>query len=283
MEGWPSLWQKKGMYDRPTLEDTFRLPYTAGPWLEVAAMFELAMETMNLQGGERILDIGAGQGWASRYFAEKGAQVVAVDIVADEWYGLGRSWALMEHADVSFDPIIADGERLPFADDFFDYVFTCGALHHFENLSRALTEFRRVLRPSGRVIATGEPSIAFHIKEADVQAILEETEEGIIERRPHVLEYHLAFRRAGLAHIRVRSRETFHEDPRTIRTWMCALEANLRSSVRWRWKPVLWAYFRLMQLLPPTWAGLITLYLNGGNLIIEARKPTPGHEGNTAP
>ena len=64
-----------------------------------------------------------GQGWASRYFAAKGCHVFTSDIVDDEFYGLGRAWAIMDHANVYFEPMLADGERLPFPDNQFDVVF----------------------------------------------------------------------------------------------------------------------------------------------------------------
>ena len=34
MQGWVNLWNKKGMYENPTLEDSFRLPYVGGIWTE---------------------------------------------------------------------------------------------------------------------------------------------------------------------------------------------------------------------------------------------------------
>ncbi|MCU0495528.1 MAG: hypothetical protein MUD01_28395, partial [Chloroflexaceae bacterium] len=92
MKGWTDLWQQKGMYEHNLHEneDSFNLPYIGGMWSEVARLFDLALTALDLQGNETVLDLGAGQGWASRYFAAKGCRVVASDIVDDEWFGLGR-------------------------------------------------------------------------------------------------------------------------------------------------------------------------------------------------
>jgi ubiquinone/menaquinone biosynthesis C-methylase UbiE len=43
----------------------------------------------------------------------------------------------------------ADAERLPFADDSFDVVYSWGVLHHSPNTPKAINEVFRVLRPGG--------------------------------------------------------------------------------------------------------------------------------------
>ena len=45
-----------------------------------------------------------------------------------------------------------DAEALPFADGSFDRVFSNGVLHHTPDMSAALREIHRVLKPSGRVV-----------------------------------------------------------------------------------------------------------------------------------
>lgn len=44
----------------------------------------------------------------------------------------------------------ADAERMPFADDSFDYIWTWGVIHHSANTDQVLREMHRVLRPGGR-------------------------------------------------------------------------------------------------------------------------------------
>jgi SAM-dependent methyltransferase len=45
--------------------------------------------------------------------------------------------------------MIADGERLPFASDSFDVVYSNGVLHHTPDTAGAIREVHRVLRPCG--------------------------------------------------------------------------------------------------------------------------------------
>lgn len=273
MEGWVNLWQDLGMYDRPTLEDSFRLPYVGGIWTDVARMFDMSLQEMNLTGKEVILEIGAGQGWASRYFAEKGCEVVAIDIVADEWYGLGRSWAIMDYAGVYFEPVLAEGEHLPFFSNQFDIVFLCGALHHFNTFDHILAQIYRVLKPGGYFIAAGEPSIFFFNKEHEIQSTLKETQVGITERRPRVAEYWRCTRRAGFERISIDTFETWHTSPSEVIAWIKAIRHNASRAVRTRYKLFVWLIFSLILVLPTKWRGQLALSLNGGNLFIRAFKP----------
>ena len=272
MQGWVTLWEKRGMYDNPTLEDSYRLPYLGGEWVDVARMFDMALQEMNLQGGEVILDLGAGQGWASRYFAEHGCRVFAVDIVADEQYGLGRSWAIMEHTGVYFEPVLADGEDLPFFPGRFNIAFLCGALHHFERFDRVLEEIYRVLKPGGSFIAAAEPSVSARSRERDVQALLEETELGITERRPKVLQYWWALRRAGFNDIRIDTFETHRASASQIHDWVMALGQASFPETRPHRKMLVRLACDLILKLPHKWVGQSILQLTGGTLFLRAVK-----------
>jgi SAM-dependent methyltransferase len=60
--------------------------------------------------------------------------------------------------DLDVGTVACDAEELPFEDDSFDLVFGHAVLHHLPDLDRAFGEFRRVLRPGGRLFFAGEPS-----------------------------------------------------------------------------------------------------------------------------
>ena len=274
MDGWVKLWEKKGMFEYPAPEASFRLPYLGGDgiWKDVSRMFDMAMQEMNLSGSEEVLDVGAGQGWACKYFAAKGCKVMAVDIVADESYGLGRSWAIMEQAGVYFSPMLGDGENLPFPDAKFDIVFFFGALHHFKDIDRVLGQVMRVLKPGGRIIAAGEPSISVFDKEATIQDSLEETHFGIVECRPKSFQFERAFTRAGFKHVKIDTYETYDAPPQMIYGWIRTVRSKRTKAVRPRYKPIVWLALTAALLLPPRAAAKLTLYLHGGNLILTGSK-----------
>ena len=91
--------------------------------------------------GLTVLDVGCGLGLFSLYFASRDANVYAIDI---------SSVALH-----SFDPpmnvvrLLAPGEFLPLQDNSVDVVWGAAILHHLD-LSLAVPEFHRVLKPGGR-------------------------------------------------------------------------------------------------------------------------------------
>ncbi len=53
--------------------------------------------------------------------------------------------------DISF--VVAEGRKLPFADNLFDYVREWGVLHHIPNYPVALKEIARVLKKGGTFVA----------------------------------------------------------------------------------------------------------------------------------
>jgi len=58
----------------------------------------------------------------------------------------------------SCDHLLADAERLPFADDSFDGAFMVACLHHLPDPLRSLREIVRVLKPGGIFALGTEPN-----------------------------------------------------------------------------------------------------------------------------
>ncbi|MEW2514627.1 class I SAM-dependent methyltransferase [Streptomyces sp. NPDC046870] len=134
------------------IEDNLVNAYYARP-----AILALAGEV----AGHRILDAGCGSGALSAALRDRGAVVTGVDaaagMVALARRRLGDGVAL-HVADLS-DP-------LPFADGAFDDVVASLVLHYLEDWGPTLAEFRRVLRPGGRLIASVDhPIVAYTFRE----------------------------------------------------------------------------------------------------------------------
>lgn len=53
---------------------------------------------------------------------------------------------------------VADAESLPYPDDSFDLVVGHAVLHHIPDVTQALREVLRVLKPGGRFVFAGEPT-----------------------------------------------------------------------------------------------------------------------------
>jgi ubiquinone/menaquinone biosynthesis C-methylase UbiE len=105
----------------------------------------------------RALEIGAGTGYFSLNLLQAGVigEAVCTDISRGMLDELERSAARLG---VEVLAVRCDAQELPFPDDSFDLVFGHAVLHHLPDLDAAFREFRRVLRPGGRIAFCGEPS-----------------------------------------------------------------------------------------------------------------------------
>jgi SAM-dependent methyltransferase len=92
--------------------------------------------------GERILDLGCGDGALSVKIAAAGAEVVAVD-AAPDMVAAARARGL--------DARVVPGQNLAF-DGEFDAVFSNAALHWMKPAAAVLAGVHRALRPGGRFV-----------------------------------------------------------------------------------------------------------------------------------
>ncbi len=112
-----------------------------------AFVHELAggvVEWLTPRPGERILDLGCGDGQLTRRIAATGAIVIAID-QSPEMVAAARA-----------NGIAADqgaAESLPYPDRSFDAVFSNAALHWVRGQDEMMAQVKRVLRPGGRFVA----------------------------------------------------------------------------------------------------------------------------------
>jgi len=95
------------------------------------------------QAGERILDLGCGDGALSVQILEAGAQVLGVDTSED---------LLRAARERGIDAREMDGQSLSF-DDEFDAVFSNAALHWMPEADAVIAGVSRALKPGGRFVA----------------------------------------------------------------------------------------------------------------------------------
>src|SRR5919107_434952 len=99
--------------------------------------------------GLRVLEIGCGLGTDGAGFARAGALYTGADLT-EAAVGLARRRFELEGLPGEFR--VADAERLDFADESFDLVYSHGVLHHTPDAAAAVREVRRVLGPGGRAV-----------------------------------------------------------------------------------------------------------------------------------
>ena len=121
-------------------------------------MLTVDYDRLALEPGMRVLDLGAGFGRHAFETARRGADVVAVDLAADELRATIDTFAAMvvagELDHQSATVARGDGRHLPFADGAFDRVIASEVLEHVADDVGVLAELHRVLAPGGRLAAT---------------------------------------------------------------------------------------------------------------------------------
>ena len=102
------------------------------------------VEWLAPQRGERILDLGCGDGRLTERILAAGADVEGVD----------ASPTMIEAARArGIKAIEAKAEQLPYDDTSFDAVFSNAALHWVRDQDAMMDQVHRVLKPGGRFVA----------------------------------------------------------------------------------------------------------------------------------
>ncbi|MDX1293658.1 MAG: ubiquinone/menaquinone biosynthesis methyltransferase, partial [Hyphomonas sp.] len=121
-----------------------------------------AMNQVNPQPGERHLDVAGGTGELARAFLtladragkRRGIDTPATAIVCDindAMLEAGKSRADNAKWEGRLDWVCADGQNLPYPDRSFDAVTVSFGIRNFADREAGLREFRRVLKPGGRL------------------------------------------------------------------------------------------------------------------------------------
>jgi SAM-dependent methyltransferase len=92
---------------------------------------------------KRILDIGCGVGMYTSAFMRYTPHVFGVEIEQE------RACEAQQHA---AGIIVSPAERLPFADDTYDMLFSHEVLEHVDNDRRCVDEMVRITRPGGYIV-----------------------------------------------------------------------------------------------------------------------------------
>lgn len=114
---------------------------------------------IKISRGQKVLDIGCGDGGDALIFAKLGANVIGIDIKPCS------NWQILKQDNLKFKT--ADTCTLPFKNESFNIVFEKDMLHHINNPKKALGEIWRVTKKGGQIIIIEanryNPILYFHM------------------------------------------------------------------------------------------------------------------------
>jgi SAM-dependent methyltransferase len=134
------------------MQQTWDASLYAGNGRFVAQLAGAVVELLQPQAGERILDLGCGDGFLTRRIAESGATVVGLD---------SSPQMIAAALERGVDARCGRGEALSYEEEF-DAVFSNAALHWMTDHDAVLAGVHRALKPGGRFVAEfgGQGNIA---------------------------------------------------------------------------------------------------------------------------
>jgi SAM-dependent methyltransferase len=109
---------------------------------------ERLCESVDLRGGQAVLDVATGSGNTALAAARRQCDVIGVDY-APSMLALGQARAAAERLPVSFRE--GDAEHLPFADGTFDVVLSTLGVMFAPDQAQVARELLRVCRPGGKI------------------------------------------------------------------------------------------------------------------------------------
>ena len=120
---------------------------------DVVEQRRAVLELLTLSAGERVIDVGVGPGLLTADIATAVGPtgfVCGVDASEDMLTVAGRRAAASKGAPIEL--CHGQAERIPQPDESFDVAVSTQVLEYVADISAALAELRRVLRPGGRVL-----------------------------------------------------------------------------------------------------------------------------------
>lgn len=154
------------------------------------------IESLEVKPGQQILDLGCGNGWATRLLAKlgPGVQAIGVDVAPGMISRAEELHSYTIRARYELSPF----EKLDFKDGHFDRIFSMEALYYATDLEAALSEAFRVLKPGGEA----DVVVDFYAESAVTERWPELV--GVPMQRLSEAEWKVAFERAGFASVETR-------------------------------------------------------------------------------
>jgi ubiquinone/menaquinone biosynthesis C-methylase UbiE len=116
------------------------------------------LEILDAVGGDRILEIGMGNGFFVHHILQKDNTIKYTgadfsEVMVEESKRINTPWINSGHATF----VLCHADSLPFEDNTFNKIFTINTIYFWNDPIKILHEIERVLQPKGKLIITLRP------------------------------------------------------------------------------------------------------------------------------
>ncbi len=136
-----------------------------------AEIRERMVDQLAIAPGQRVLEIGCGDGRGSEHIARRmdGRGKLYLQELSPAF--LAKAVERLALFDLEIEYSVANGCYLSFPDDSFDAAHHFGGINTFSDVGRSLKELARVVKPGGKVVV-GDESLGLWLRETEFGKIM---------------------------------------------------------------------------------------------------------------
>jgi SAM-dependent methyltransferase len=135
-------------------EETYGEDIGQNSWL-TADEYRIFFDILKLSPNLKVLEVASGSGGPAVFMVkETGCQLVGIDI-NENGIQNAKNLASENGLDGKMEFSLANAsEQLPFPDESFDIIISIDSINHFRSRDKVFSEFKRILKKSGRLLFT---------------------------------------------------------------------------------------------------------------------------------
>ena len=103
----------------------------------------------NISSDSKILEVGVGAGTDFIELCKQGGQVYGIDATQSSIDIVNQRLKFENIKNYNLKK--CDAIKLNYSENFFDYIYSYGVIHHAEKTLKILSEFKRVIKPGGKI------------------------------------------------------------------------------------------------------------------------------------